>query len=377
MERSMVIRSLELLNYRNYEKVRLDLEEGINILFGDNAQGKTNLLEAIYLAATTKSHRSSKDREMIRLGEEEAHIRIFLEQNQITHRIDLHLKQNKPKGAAIDGVPVRRSSELVGFLKVVFFSPEDLSMIKNGPGERRRFLDLELCQLDKVYLSNLAGYNRVVNQRNNLLKQMTRDASLSETLDLWDEQLVSYGSRVIETREQFIRRLGGVVERIHSHLSGEKEDLILRYAPQVSVQDFARELRRQRDRDIYLKSTGTGPHRDDLIFEINGTDARKYGSQGQQRTAALALKMAEIELVSQITGQQPVLLLDDVLSELDRNRQNYLLNGIQGTQVIMTCTGMEEFVGSRVRFNRVFEVADASVTPREDVTEERQEDIHE
>ena len=369
----MVIRSLELLNFRNYEKVRMELEEGVNILFGDNAQGKTNLLESIALAATTKSHRGSKDREMIRLGEEEAHIRIYLEQNGVTHRIDLHLKQNKAKGAAIDGVPVRRSGDLAGFLKVVIFSPEDLSMIKNGPGERRRFLDLELCQLDKVYLSNLASYQRVISQRNNLLKQMYGDASLRETLDLWDDQLIRYGSRIIETRKNFIGRLGPIVERIHASLSGEKEHLVLRYEPDVSVEEFAQTLRRRRERDLVLKTTGTGPHRDDLVFEINGNDARRFGSQGQQRTAALALKMAEIELVTQMTGQQPVLLLDDVLSELDRNRQNYLLDGIKGTQVLLTCTGLEEFVGSKVRFHRVFEVAAGTVTLRTDVAEERQD----
>ena len=367
----MVIRSLELLNYRNYEKVRIEPDEGINILFGDNAQGKTNLLEAIFLAATTKSHRGSKDREMIRLGEEEAHIRIFMEQNEITHRLDLHLKQNKAKGAAIDGVPVRRSGDLAGFLKVVIFSPEDLSMIKNGPGERRRFLDLELCQLDKVYLNNLANYQRAVSQRNNLLKQIGADASLKETLDLWDDQMVRYGSEIIKTRERFVKRLAEDVRRIHETLSGGREELELLYAPDVSPETFAEELARRRDRDLILKSTGTGPHRDDLVFMINGTDARRYGSQGQQRTAALALKMAEIALVTQVTGQKPVLLLDDVLSELDRSRQNYLLDGIEGVQVLMTCTGMEEFVGSRIRVNRVFEVAGGTVTLRSDAAGER------
>ncbi|MBR1758985.1 MAG: DNA replication/repair protein RecF [Lachnospiraceae bacterium] len=360
----MVIRSLELQNFRNYASLAMEFDEGINILFGDNAQGKTNILEALYLTSTTKSHRASKDREMIRIGQEEAHIRLFLSQNDVDHRMDLHLKQSKAKGAAIDGVPVRRSGDLVGFLKVVFFSPEDLSIIKNGPGERRRFLDMELCQLDKVYLNQLANYNRALNQRNNLLKQIGQDPSLKETLELWEEQLISYGTQIMRGRASFLQELAPIVSEIHAQLSGGKEELKLLYEPNVSADRYREELFYSRDRDIYLKTTHVGPHRDDMVFEINGSDARRFGSQGQQRTAALSLKMAEIEIVRRRTGQKPILLLDDVLSELDRSRQTYLLSGISGTQVIMTCTGLEEFVENRVRVNRVFEVIEGQVMPR-------------
>lgn len=368
----MFIRSLELKDYRNYNGLAMEFDEKINILFGNNAQGKTNILEALYLGSTTKSHRGSKDREMIQMGKEESHIRIYMDRDGITHKIDLHLKKNKPKGAAIDGVPIRKSGELIGFMKVVFFSPEDLSMIKNGPGERRRFLDMELCQLDKVYLSNLYSYNRIIHQRNNLLKQISFNPSLLDTLQVWDEQLADYGGRIMERRTSFVKQLNSIVFDIHRQLSGGKETLVIRYEPNVPQDQYGEKLLLSRDRDIAMKMTNYGPHRDDLIFEINGADVRKFGSQGQQRTAALSLKMAEIELVKKIAGHRPILLLDDVLSELDRSRQNYLLNGIKDIQVIMTCTGMEEFIRNRVPVNKVYQVVNGTVVFQQEKEEQNE-----
>ena len=296
----MIIKSLELLDYRNYENLQMDFDPGTNILYGNNAQGKTNILESIYVCATTKSHRGSRDKEMIRFGQDDAHIRMFIEKRGIEHKIDIHLKKNKTKGVAIDGLPIRKSSELMGMVNVVFFSPEDLTIIKNGPSERRHFIDMELCQLNKVYLYDISNYNKVVNQRNNLLKQSSYEASLKDTLDVWDMQLIRYGKKIIQQREKFIEQLNELIHPIHKKLSGGKENLELRYEPNVTDEDFEEQLFLHRDGDMKLRSTTVGPHRDDMGFYIDGINVRRFGSQGQQRTAALSLKLAEIDLGKQV-----------------------------------------------------------------------------
>lgn len=357
----MVIKSLELKNYRNYKDLYIEFSDGTNILYGNNAQGKTNILEAIYVCATTKSHRGSKDREIINFNTEDAHICMHVERKSIVHKIDMHLKRSKTKGAAIDGLIVKKSSELFGVVNVVFFSPEDLGIIKNGPSERRRFIDLELCQLNKIYLHNLTNYNKVVNQRNNLLRQLSISPALKETLDVWDSQLVSYGRQVILQRRKFVRELNELIGPIHDRLSGQKESLKLVYEPSVDDESFERVLASKRTNDIRIKTSTVGPHRDDINFIVNGIDIRKFGSQGQQRTAALSLKLAEIELVKSKINDTPVLLLDDVLSELDSFRQNYLLESIKDIQTVITCTGLDEFVNNRFSINKVFRVIDGTL----------------
>ncbi|MCI8461829.1 MAG: DNA replication/repair protein RecF [Lachnospiraceae bacterium] len=357
----MIIKSIELADYRNYDSLTLFFENGTNILYGDNAQGKTNILEAIYVAATTKSHKGSKDREIIRFDKEEAHIRTYLEKDHVETRVDMHLRKNKSKGIAIDGQKIKKAADLMGLCNVVFFSPEDLGIIKNGPGERRRFVDMELCQLDSFYLYNLNHYIKTVEQRNKLLKDMFMNPDLKETLGIWDMQLVSFGSKIIERRKLFVDQLNEIVGEIHKKLSGGKEDLVIRYEPDVTMEDFERKLKGSQERDIRSKMTSAGPHRDDFSFLVKDVDIRKYGSQGQQRTAALSLKLSEIELVKKIAGDAPVLLLDDVLSELDSSRQNYLLNSIGEIQTIITCTGLEDFVNNRFEIDKVFRVADGMV----------------
>ena len=358
----MFVKSLELSNFRNYNTLSMNFKNGTNILYGDNAQGKTNILEAVYLAGTTKSHKGSKDKDMIQLNQEESHIRMFIEKNLIVHRIDMHLKKNKPKGVAIDGIPIRKSSELFGLINLVFFSPEDLSIIKNGPSDRRRFIDFELCQLDKLYLSDLTNYNKIINQRNNLLKQIGFKPELMETLSVWDIQLCEFGRRIIKRRTQFILELNEIVYGIHKRLSGGKEELVIKYEPNVLSEDMEAKVEKQREKDVFYKQTSIGPHRDDICFTIKDIDIRKFGSQGQQRTSALSLKLAEIELVRQTIKDEPILLLDDVLSELDRNRQNYLLNSIEGIQTMITCTGLEEFVANRFHIDKLYRVVEGSVT---------------
>ncbi len=358
----MIIKSLELADFRNYESLEINFDKGTNILYGDNAQGKTNILEAIYVSATTKSHKGSKDKEIINFNKEESHIRTYLLKEDEEIRVDMHLRKNKSKGIAIDGQKIKKAADLMGLLNVVFFSPEDLSIIKNGPAERRRFADMELCQLDSFYLYNLNHYNKIINQRNKLLKDMYFNPELRETLNIWDSQLISFGSKIIERRQQFAGQLCEIIYDIHKKLSGNKEEIIIKYEPDVFVDDFEKMMRINQERDIKLKQTTTGPHRDDFSFIVNGIDIRKYGSQGQQRTAALSLKLSEIELVKKVSKDTPVLLLDDVLSELDSNRQNYLLNNIGNIQTIITCTGLDEFINNRFEINKVFKVTNGTVT---------------
>lgn len=358
----MIIKSLELQNFRNYENLKLDFDCGTNIFYGDNAQGKTNILEAIYLIATTKSHKGSKDSDIIQFGHEEAHIRSYLYKEDVTRQVDMHLRKSKTKGIAIDSQRIKKAADLLGLLNVVFFSPEDLSIIKNGPAERRRFIDMELCQLDSFYLYNLNHYNKIVNNRNKLLKDLFMNPGLKETLSIWDSQLLSYGSKIIERRSLFIEQLNQIIFDIHNRLSGGKEQIKIVYEKNVEIDHLEEKLRLNQDKDIYLKQTTVGPHRDDISFIVNDIDIRKFGSQGQQRTAALSLKLSEIELVKKSIKDTPVLLLDDVLSELDSNRQNYLLNSIGDIQTIITCTGLDEFVNNRFEINKVFKVKEGTVS---------------
>lgn len=357
----MKIKQLKLKNYRNYDLLELDFDPSTNILYGDNAQGKTNILESIYMCGTTKSHRGTKDRDMIRFGQEEAHIEAVIDKKGVPFEIDIHLKNNSPKGVAINKMPIRRAIELFGIVNIVFFSPEDLNIIKNGPSERRKFIDLELSQLDKVYLSDLTNYNRIVNQRNKLLKDVYDRKDLMETLDIWDLQLVNYGKKIIDRRNKFIVELNEIVGKVHEQLTGGKEHLQIYYEPSVSSMDFETNLIKNREKDIKMKSTSVGPHRDDICFMADGLDIRKFGSQGQQRTAALSLKLSEIEIVKKVINDTPILLLDDVLSELDKHRQNYLLDSISDIQTLITCTGLDDFVNNRFHINKIMHVDNGKV----------------
>ena len=355
----MIIKSLKLKNYRNYELLNLEFDSKTNILYGDNAQGKTNILEALYLSGTTKSHRGTKDRDLIRFGQDESHIETIVEKHGIDFQIDMHLKKNSPKGIAINKIPIRKASELFGIIHFVFFSPEDLNIIKDGPAGRRRFVDLELSQLDKLYLSNLSNYNRIINQRNSLLKEITYQEHLIDTLDIWDMQLAEYGTKVIEGRKQFIEQVNGIISGIHEKLTGGREDIRLSYESSIGEMSLEEVIRK--NRDIKFRSTSAGPHRDDICFRTGNIDIRRFGSQGQQRTAALSLKLSEIELVKMLIKDTPILLLDDVLSELDKHRQNYLLDSIHDIQTVITCTGLDEFVNHRFSINKIFHVKHGTV----------------
>lgn len=256
----MYIESIKLSNFRNYENLELHLDQGTNIFYGDNAQGKTNILESVYLCGTSRSHKGSRDKEVIRFGQDESHIRMNVCKNRMNYQIDMHLRKNKAKGVAINGMPIKKARELLGVVNLVFFSPEDLNIIKNGPSERRRFMDSELCQLDRLYLTDLAGYNHILNQRNKLLKEILGNTSLKDTLDVWDMQMVNYGKRVIAKRRDFVAELNDIIREIHKNLTGREELLEILYEPNVSDQDFEETLFKNRDRDFRMRLSSTGPH---------------------------------------------------------------------------------------------------------------------
>ena len=361
----MIIKKLELSNFRNYGTLEVELDKGINIFYGDNAQGKTNILEALYMACTTKSPKATRDSEVIRFGEKEAHLRMYVEKGGIDRRIDMHLKKNSPKGVALDGIPLAKASEIYVMMNIISFSPDDLAIIKSGPSERRSFIDMALSQLDKMYLYSLSSYKKALNQRNILLKQIKKNDELENTLSVWDEQLTKFGGYIIGKRAEYVKEIGERASVIHSRLSGGKESLTLKYLPNVSTDMLSAELGFSHEKDIVMKSTTVGPHRDDIGFDINSDEARKFGSQGQQRTVALTLKLAEIEIVKEKTGDKPVLLLDDVLSELDRSRQTELLGNIEDIQTVITCTGLEEFVNGRIKLDRIYKVSEGRVSAAE------------
>ncbi|RRF96904.1 MAG: DNA replication/repair protein RecF [Lachnospiraceae bacterium] len=357
----MIVKSLELMNFRNYERLSIEFDPSTNIIYGDNAQGKTNILEAICVSGTSRSLRGSRDREMIRFGQDEAHIRTIVEKDSNEYRIDIHLKKNHSKGIAVNKIPIKKSSELFGILNIIFFSPEDLSIIKSGPEKRRRFIDMELCQIDKIYLYNLTEYNKALNQRNRLLKDIVRNKKLLDTLPVWDDKLAEFGSKIIKRREQFVEEIAPVVNVLHREISNEREDVKLFYEKNISADGMREALDFSFDNDMRLGSTTKGPHRDDLRFDLGDVDLRKYGSQGQQRTAALSLKLSEVSMMEKETGEKPVLLLDDVLSELDSRRQKDLLKSLSDTQTLITCTGLDDFVKNQYKVNKIFEIRNGVV----------------
>ena len=358
----MNISSVELNNFRNYESLNLSLDEGVNIFYGDNAQGKTNLLDAVYVGCTSKSHRMSKDREMIRFNCTDAHIKLKLKKKDVPYRIDMHLKKNSAKGIAVNGIPIRRSSELFGIANVVFFSPEDLNIIKDGPSERRRFMDLEMCQQSRLYLHALISYTKIINQKNRLLKEYSFTSGAEELTDVYNMQLMSFGSEIIRLREDFIKRLNEIIGEIHFSITEGKEKIELIYDSNTTAERFEDDLKKIRKQEIRSGMSLIGPHRDDLVFRVNNTDLRHFGSQGQQRTAVLSLKLSEIRSFEEASGEKPLLLLDDVLSELDRKRQIQLLSSIRDGQTLITCTGLDDFIDNRFHIDKLFHVSNGIIT---------------
>ena len=363
----MYITEVSLQNFRNLAQLKIEPSEGINVIYGSNAQGKTNFLESLYFCAMGRSLRGKSDQQLIRFDAEESHIRMLVQRKQRYDRIDVHLKKDEKKGIAVNGLPVRKLGDLFGTLYAVIFSPEDLSLVKDGPAERRRFLDMELCQLSKVYYYDLQQYYRILKQRNNLLKEIQKKPALQETLFVWDDQLAEYGERIIAARKRFLLRLDEIAAEKLSQLTGGKDHLQTIYKPNCEAGTLAEKLQKNIDRDIYFGSTQSGPHKDDILFSIDGREVKVYGSQGQQRTTALAARLAEIDLIREETGENPVLLLDDVFSELDESRQKFLLESIGDLQAFVTCTGIEDSVKKYISKDNLFYVENGVITPQKDV----------
>lgn len=368
----MRITEVSLQSFRNLSQLHMAPAAGINVIYGSNAQGKTNFLESLYFCAVARSMRGKSDQQLIAFDSPESHIRITVQRSSRLDRIDVHLRRGEKtgrghgKGVAVNGVALRRLGELFGTLYAVVFSPEDLSLVKDGPGERRRFLDIELCQLSRVYYYDLQQYYRILKQRNNLLKSIQKKPSLEETLFAWDAQLAGYGERLIAARGRFLARLDKIAAEKLRQLTGGQDSLKTAYHPNCTEGLLAERLQKNRERDILMGTTQHGPHKDDILFTLDGRDVKTYGSQGQQRTTALAARLAEIELIREETGEEPVLLLDDVFSELDERRQKFLLESIEaeGLQAFLTCTGVEDSLRKYVKEGNLFYVENGRLAKR-------------
>jgi len=366
------LRELILRNFRNFDHTELSFPSDLIFLIGENAQGKTNLIESVFLSCTGRSHRTSKDREMIQWEKEEAYVRTKVDRKLGDSSIDILLRAHEKKRVRINGEPIHRLGELMGHLNSVIFSPEDLKLVKEGPVERRRFMDMELSQIRPKYFYYLQQYNRILNQRNNLLKEIQSNPSLAKTLPVWDQQLAETGSFIILQRHAFNISLQKIAREIHSRISRGSEQLSLVYRSSIPYQDaaleeirqnFLRELEIRQKEDIEKGRTGKGCHRDDILFHINGMDVRLFGSQGQKRTTVLSLKLSELEFMFRETGEYPLLLLDDAMSELDSARQRMLLEYIGKVQTFVAVTDQDQFPEIRGRDSQVFQIRSGTAVP--------------
>lgn len=362
----MKVSRLTLKNYRNIKDLVFEPSDGINIIFGENAQGKTNLIEALWLFTGCKSFRTNKDAELVAFNESfsVAELEFYAFEREQTAKI---INEKKRK-AFLNGVELSSPSKLIGEFTTVVFSPVHLSLIKDGPSARRRFVDVALCQLKPRYASFLQKYNKALQQRNFLLKDVSYHSELLDTLDVWDERLCQLAAAIIKERINYIKNLTPAAKDIYSGLSDGKEELDIYYSSQADFNSLnedeiyfkLRELiKNNRKEDIIQKSTSVGPHRDDIEITVNGLSARSFGSQGQQRSCAIALKLGEAEIVSSFTGEKPVALLDDVMSELDESRQDYILNKIKDWQVFITCCDENQVL--RLCEGKTFEMKDGKL----------------
>ena len=340
----MIVRRLTVQNYRNIASADIVPEAGVTVFAGDNAQGKTNLLEAIYLCCTGRSHRTARERELIRSGENVARVCVRADSRLGERTVEIALSTSERRRVKVDGAPIAKSGELMGCVTGVLFAPEGLRIVQDGPAERRRFIDMELSQLKPSYYYALQRYARALKQRGELL----RAGAQGELLDAWDGQLVSAGREIIAARRDYIARLSAYASEIHASISGKREALDVQYAPSTEEERFADQLFAARESDLRRMITSVGPHRDDLRLLIGGEDARAFGSQGQQRTAAISLKLSELHVMRDETGEWPVLLLDDVMSELDPARREQLIRRLEGVQVVLTCTDASDLAGAPI-----------------------------
>ena len=372
----MYIRILSLTGFRNYETLNLESSSELNILVGRNAQGKSAILEAIYLLATSKSHRTSHDMDMIRLGDPSA--RVFADvtrsyRNDVT--LEVILSRSDKKSVRVNTVKHSKISDIVGQLNAVIFSNSDIEMVKGEPSRRRRFLNLEISQVSPQYVYALGRYKRVLDQRNNLLREIKMGNASAYGLEVWDKQLAAYGAAIIIRRAEFVGFLSDAAVYIYSSLTGHDEELGIVYKPSIEIspsdseesitEKFAQILASKREIDTLRGTTHAGPHRDDINLTINNLSARDFASQGQQRTAAIALKLAEIDLIQNSMNESPVVLLDDIMAELDEGRRRRIFEATAGRcQTFVTTAHLEELDESIIKNGTVFEVKAGKVTKK-------------
>ncbi|WP_297714326.1 DNA replication/repair protein RecF [Clostridium sp.] len=359
----MFIKRLQMLNYRNYNVLDISLGPHVNVFMGDNAQGKTNILEGIYYCAFARSHRTSKDRELINWNSDNALLSVTVGRERLDKRIDISILKDGKKAIQINKIKIKKIGELFGNFNVVMFSPEDLKIIKDSPGVRRKFIDMELCQLNPKYYYNLVQYNKVLNERNSILRNRNINKDI---LDIYDMQLVEFGYNIIIDRLEYIQKLNKYSTKIHSDITSGKEKIEFKYISTIKdleniKENFYSLLEKNRSRDCERGITSIGPHRDDFTVLINDIDTKSYGSQGQQRTAVLTIKFSSLKIIKELTGEHPVLLLDDVLSELDFSRKRYILSTIGDIQTIITCTGIEDLYEYLDDKSKVFKVKDGEI----------------
>ncbi|MBO5713406.1 MAG: DNA replication/repair protein RecF [Clostridia bacterium] len=362
----MYIKSLTLKNFRNYKNAKFEFLDGINILTGDNAQGKTNAAEAIFYLCTGYSPRATRDKQVINYGEKEAEISGVAVSRYGNVSVDIKFS-SKGKDIKVNGAPLNKIGELMGNINSVFFNPGELKLIQESPEDRRRFMDISISQMNRNYFYALQKYRKVLEQRNDLLKSQDKNV-IYETLPFWDIELCKWAEVIILERQNFLKELSPLAEKVHNEITGGAESLTVQ--PEYSCEFLEGEniantlksaLLGRLEKDIILGYTGVGPHRDDIKIKVNGEDVRVYGSQGQQRTSALSLKLAELEIFKNKFGEYPVLILDDAFSELDKKRRLNLLNYLNGVQIIITCTDVEnEMLSSNVN-HKIFNIENGRI----------------
>ncbi len=333
----MWIKNIKIKNFRNYEKEEINLEKNINIFYGENAQGKTNIIEAIFLCSLGKSFRAKKDIEMIKLNEQNAIIEIEYEKSDRDGKIKIEL--GNKKNIYLNGIKIKKLSELLGNLNIVIFTPDDINILKGGPENRRKFLDIMISQLRPNYMHVLNLYMKTIDQRNKYLKQIKEENKDEKLLEIWDEKLAEYAIKICEYREEFINKIIKKIEKIHEKITDNKEKIEIKYITECrNKENYLKLLKERKKLDIIKGFTTKGVHRDDFVIYINKKEINIYGSQGQNRTAMLSLKLAELQVINDEIGEYPILLLDDFMSELDKNRRKNFLENIENTQVIITGT---------------------------------------
>ncbi len=337
MGHNMLITNLKLQNFRNYNQLKIDFNKNINIIYGDNAQGKTNILEAIFVSSIGKSFRTNKEKELIKIGEQFSKIEVEFSKSDRDGNIKIEISDKK--SIFVNGVKIKKLSELLGTIHIVIFTPDDINILKNGPSQRRRFLDIFIGQLRPNYIYSLNMYLKALEQRNNYLKQIKFENKSESFLDIWDEKLCDYAEKVFKYRLEFINKLKEKIKKVHNIITENNEDINIEYISDYNnKEEFLRRLKNSRKIDIIKGYTTKGVHRDDFNVYINDNLINVYGSQGQHRTAILSLKMSELKVVYDEIGENPILLLDDFMSELDEKRRTNFLNNINDTQVLLTCT---------------------------------------